>query len=169
TVSRPPTTTSTSGTTATTLPPPPPAPTGLSPTAMSCREVDLRWTLSSGTVSGYKVYRKRTTDASYTMLAQLGATPAFPIRDATASGSSAYSYGLAAFNQGGSSPTATALVNTPACPVTSGGQLRWARSMGGPSADQGNAVAVRASNGDVVVAGSFMGTADFGGVTLTSA
>src|SRR5207247_7008776 len=121
---------------------PPPAPTGLSPTAMSCREVDLRWTLSSGTVSGYKVYRKRTTDASYTMLTQLGAAPAFPVRDTTASGSSAYSYGVAAFNQGGSSPMATALVNTPTCPVTSGGTVRWAKRLTSTSGNQGRAVAV---------------------------
>src|SRR5437867_2506212 len=88
----------------------PPPPSGLSTTTMSCQEVDLRWTLSSGTVSGYKVYRKRTTDASYTTLTQLGATLAFPVRDTTASGSSTYSYGLTAFNQGGSSAMATALV-----------------------------------------------------------
>ena len=71
---------------------------------MSCQEVDLRWTLSSGTVSGYKVYRKRTyptPDSSYTLLAQLGATPAFPFRDTAASGSSTYAYGVTAFNQGG--------------------------------------------------------------------
>ena len=94
---------------------------------MSCQEVDLRWTLSSGTVSGYNVYRKLTTDASYTMLTQLGATPAFPVRDTTASGSSAYSYGVAAFNQGGSSPMATALVNTPTCPSAGA----WIKQLGG--------------------------------------
>jgi hypothetical protein len=130
--------------------------------------VDLRWTLSSGTVSGYNVYRKLSTDASYTLLTQLAASPVFPVRDTSASGSSTYSYGVTAFNQGGSSAMATALVNTPAC-VTSNGGLRWAEGMGGAGADQGNAVAVRASNGNVVVAGNFMGSASFGGVTLTSA
>src|SRR5882762_83126 len=74
------TTTSTTRATTTTtlLCAPPQSPTGLSTTTMSCQEVDLRWTLSSGTVSGYKVYRKRTTDVSYTMLTQLGATPGLP-------------------------------------------------------------------------------------------
>src|SRR5438094_5760971 len=124
------TTTSTTRATTTTttlLCAPPPSPSGLSTTTMSCQEVDLRWTLSSGTVSGYKVYRKRSTDASYTTLTQLGATLAFPVRDTTASGSNTYSYGVATFNQCGTSLMATALVNTPACPVVGTGQLRWAK------------------------------------------
>jgi len=162
------TTSTTRATTTTTLLcAPPPSPSGLSTTTMSCQEVDLRWTLSSGTVSGYNVYRKRTTDASYTMLTQLGATPAFPVRDTTASGSNTYSYGVTAVNQGGSSLMATALVNTPTCPVASG-NLRWATRMGGASVDSGNAVAVR-PNGNVIVAGAFFGTGVFGGTTLTSA
>jgi len=159
------TTTSTTRATTTTtlLCAPPPSPTGLSTTTMSCQEVDLRWTLSSGTVSGYKVYRKRTTDTSYTLLTQLGATPAFPVRDTTASGSSAYSYGVAAFNQGGSSPMATALVNTPTCPSAGA----WIKQLGGTSADQAQAVTVGA-NGDLVVVGYFSGTMDFGGTSLTA-
>ena len=110
TTTRPPTTTtsSTSSTTTTTLLSPPPAPTGLSTTTMSCQDVSLRWTLSSGTVSGYNVYRKLSTDASYTMLTQVGATPALPVLDATASESRLYSYGVTAVNQAGSSPMATA-------------------------------------------------------------
>ena len=134
---------------------------------MSCQEVDLRWTLSSGTVSGYKVYRKRTTDVSYTMLTQLGATPGLPVRDTAASGSSAYSYGVAAFNQGGSSPMATALVNTPTCPVVGTGQPRWAKRWGGTSADSGKAITTDGS-GNVLVGGSFTGTVDFGGGALSS-
>src|SRR2546427_676588 len=154
TTTRPPTTTSTSSTTTTTLLPPPPVPTGLSTTTMSCQEVDLRWTLSSGTVSGYNVYRKRTTDVSYTMLTQLGATPALPIRDTTASGSSAYSYGVATFNQCGTSLMATALVNTPTCPVVGTGQLRWAKRWGGAGSDMGQAIATD-GGGNVLVGGSF--------------
>src|SRR5207245_2479950 len=168
TTSRPPTTTSTSSTTTTTLLPPPPAPTGLSTTTMSCQEVDLRWTLSSGTVSGYNVYRKLSTDASYTMLTQLGTTPALPVRDTTASGSSTYSYGIAAFNQGGTSLMATALVNTPACPVVGTGELRWAKRWGGPGADVGQAISTDGS-GNVLVGGSFTATVDCGGGALSSA
>ena len=135
---------------------------------MSCREVDLRWTLSSGTVSGYKVYRKPTTDPSYTLLTQLSATPAFPVRDTTASGSSTYSYGVTAFNQGGTSPImATALVNTPTCPVVGTGQRRWAKRWGGASADNGKAITTDGS-GNVLVGGSFAGTVDFGGGALSS-
>jgi len=130
---------------------------------MSCQEVDLRWTLSSGTVSGYNVYRKRTTDVSYTMLTQLGATPALPIRDTTASGSSTYSYGVTAVNQAGASPMATALVNTPTCPSAGA----WIKQLGGTSADQARAVTVGA-NGDLVVVGYFSGTVDFGGTSLTA-
>src|SRR5207244_9212973 len=107
-------TTTTTISTTTTMLPPPAAPTGLSTTVTNCQEVDLRWTLSSGTVSGYNVYRKLSTDASYTLLTQLAASPVFPVRDTSASGSSTYSYGVTAFNQGGSSAMATALVYTPA-------------------------------------------------------
>src|SRR5205814_2315509 len=91
----PPTTTSTTSTTTTTRPPTtttstttsttttttlivPPSPTNLTATPMSCSEVDLRWTLSSGSVSGYNVYRKASTDSTFAMIRQLGPTPVFP-------------------------------------------------------------------------------------------
>src|SRR5439155_17937049 len=133
-------TTTTIGTTTTTLCALPPPPTGWSTTTMSCQEVDLRWTLSSGTVSGYRVYRKLSTDASYTMLTQLGTTPILPFQDTTASASSTYSYGVTAFNQCGASAMAAALVNTPTCPVVGTGQLRWAKRWGGTGSDMGQAI-----------------------------
>ncbi len=48
------------------------------------------------------------------------------------------------------------------------GALRWVRRFGGAKADLGQAVAV-APDGSIVVAGSFMATADFGKKELTSA
>src|SRR5438093_3465048 len=104
---------STSSTT-TTLPPP----TNLTATAPSCSEVDLRWTRSTGSVSGYNVYRKASTDATFTMIKQVGASPVFPVADTAASGAPAYTYGVTAWNSAGSSAMPRVLTNTPACPTS---------------------------------------------------
>ena len=50
----------------------------------------------------------------------------------------------------------------------SNGTIRWLKQFGGTSADQGLAVTAKMLNGDVVVAGYFTNTADFGGTSLTS-
>ena len=50
----------------------------------------------------------------------------------------------------------------------SGGACQWAKFIGGSAEDAGNGVAVT-SSGDVVVAGYFQGTANFGGGSITSA
>ena len=70
--------------------------------------------------------------------------------------------------------TATAVVTvtavpTPAPTATSGsGVASWARRVGGTGSDTTKAVAID-GRGDVVVAGSFTGTADFGGGALATA
>ena len=104
---------STSSTT-TTLPPP----TNLTATAPSCSEVDLRWTRSTGSVSGYNVYRKASTATAFALIKQVGASPVFPVADTAASGASAYTYGVTAWNSAGSSAMPTVLTNTPACPTS---------------------------------------------------
>ena len=51
--------------------------------------------------------------------------------------------------------------------LTPAGQVAWARKAGGQGSDKGYAIAARA-DGSVVVTGSFVGSATFGGTTLTS-
>src|SRR5947207_512065 len=117
TTTRPPTTTTTTragSSTTTTLPPP----TGLTATAPSCSEIDLRWTLSSGTVSGYNVYRKASTATTFTLAKQVGATPVFPVADTALGASTTYTYGVTAWDSASTSTMPTVLTNTPGCPVT---------------------------------------------------
>ena len=117
TTTRPPTTTTTTragSSTTTTLPPP----TNLTATAPSCSEIDLRWTLSSGTVSGYNVYRKASTATTFTLVQQVGAAPVFPVADTAAGAATTYTYGVTAWNSASTSTMPTVLTNTPSCPVT---------------------------------------------------
>src|SRR5947208_6024512 len=114
---RPPTTTTTSTSTTSTTTTLPPV-TNLTATPASCSEVDLRWTLSTGTASGYNVYRKASADATFTMIQQLGPAPIFPVADTAASASTTYTYGLTAWNSAGTSTMPTVLTNTSSCPVT---------------------------------------------------
>ena len=116
TTTRPPTTTTTTragSSTTTTLPPP----TGLTATAPSCSEIDLRWTLSSGTVSGYNVYRKASTATTFTLAKQVGAAPVFPVADTAVGASTTYTYGVTAWNSAGTSTMPTVLTNTPGSPA----------------------------------------------------
>src|SRR5436305_953812 len=87
TTTSPPTTTTTFTTTTTTTTTLPPPPTNLTATAAACTEVDLRWTLSTGPVSGYNVYRKASTATAFALVKQVGSAPVFPVADTTASGS----------------------------------------------------------------------------------
>ncbi len=52
--------------------------------------------------------------------------------------------------------------------LDSDGSVLWAKSFGGSNVDQGFGIAVDAG-GNVFITGGYKGTADFGGVTLTSA
>ncbi|TML58871.1 MAG: hypothetical protein E6G17_11945, partial [Actinobacteria bacterium] len=116
TTTRPPTatTSTTIFATTTTLPPP----TNLTATAPSCSEIDLRWTLSTGTVSGYNVYRKASTATTFTLVQQVGAAPVFPVADTAAGAATTYTYGVTAWNSASTSTMPTVLTNTPGCPVT---------------------------------------------------
>jgi len=53
-------------------------------------------------------------------------------------------------------------------PASNGGLARWSAALGGPQVDVGFAVSGD-GGGDTVVAGSFQGTAELGGVPMTSA
>ncbi len=78
-----------------------------------------------------------------------------------------YFGGTATF--GGTTLTSAGAYDVFVARYNAAGTVLWARSAGGPiDDDTGNAVAVDGS-GNVVVTGSFGGTATFGGTTLTSA
>jgi len=112
-------------------------------------------------VKGYNIYRNAT------FLKQVAA-PATSTSDAGLAPSTVYSYAAAAVDNAGnqSAMSATVSTNTPACPGQPLGA--WSRRLGGTDYDLGYAVAVDAA-GDAIVAGSFRGTADFGGGPLSSA
>jgi chitodextrinase len=87
---------------------PPTAPAGLVATAQSTGQVDLSWTASADNVgvTGYQVYRDGTF---------IGSTAATTYSDTTVSGSTTYSYTVAASDAAGnhSPPSAPASVTTP--------------------------------------------------------
>jgi hypothetical protein len=71
-------------------------------------------------------------------------------------------------NFGGGSMSAGAMDNIFVAKFTSGGQLMWSKGYGDASAQLGQGVAVDGA-GNVVFAGYFSGSANFGGGALTSA
>ena len=85
---------------------PPSAPTGLSATSAASSRVALKWSASSGSVSGYTVLRNGTA---------LGTTGGTSFLDMSVSPASSYTYTVAAFNGAGqqSAPSGPVQVQTP--------------------------------------------------------
>ncbi|HEX8791055.1 MAG TPA: hypothetical protein VF765_08875 [Polyangiaceae bacterium] len=85
-------------------------------------------------------------------------------------GSDAPTLGASGPGRNGSTqpPPADSADAAPDGPTSNGGLARWSAALGGPQVDVGFAVAGD-SAGDTVVAGSFQGTAELGGVPMTSA
>jgi chitodextrinase len=85
----------------------PGAPSNLSATPASCSQINLSWTASAGTVTGYYVYRNSSKIATVT-------TTSYSNTGLTAS--TQYSYYVVAYNGNGNSPNSnTAQATTPAC------------------------------------------------------
>ena len=143
----------------------PSAPVNVTAAPADCHQVDARWSASSDSggsgLRAYNVYRNGS------FVRQVMA-PSTALTDTAVVASTVYSYAVSAVDHAGnvSGMSATALTNTPACPVTT--VTPWARRFGGTSNDGGLAVATDAS-GNLLVAGYFAGTVAFGGSSLTSA
>src|SRR5439155_25059398 len=161
------TSSTTTSTTSTTVPvdrTSPSVPTGVTAAAVTCSQSNLTWLGSTDTggsgLKGYNVYR----DGVY--LKQVMA-PATSASDRGLAASTVYSYAVLAMDNAGnaSGMSATASTNTPGCPASGGA---WPKRFGGAGVDYSHAVAAD-SRGNLVVAGYFQGTADFGGGPLTSA
>src|SRR5205823_13065707 len=159
---RPPTTTTTPRDTVA-----PSVPTALSASAPSCSQINLAWNPSTDSggsgLRGYNVYRN-------SVFVKQILVPGTTTSDPGMAASTVYTYNVAAIDNAGntSGMSVAASTNTPAC--AAGGQFVWNRQFGGPGmfdAAQGKAVAAD-SSGNVVVAGSFQGTVNFGTGPMTS-
>ena len=98
---------------ATTPPNPPAAPSNVVAKVISQTTIELTWTSNSTTETGYKMYRKTGAGASM-FITEVGAG-ATSFTDTGLTGSTTYTYGVSATNQGGDSATVTA------SPVTTAG------------------------------------------------
>jgi len=85
----------------------PGAPSNLSAVAASCSQINLSWTASTGTVTGYYVYRNST---------QVGTTSSTSYSDTGLAASTQYSYYVVGYNSYGNSGNSnTAQATTPSC------------------------------------------------------
>lgn len=112
----------------------PSAPT-LSLVATTSNSVNLSWTASTGTVSGYNIYR--ATSTSPTSFSRINTVPittvgtaVSPYKDSPVASSTTYLYKIAAFNSAGESANSTPSVSatTSAAPVAPGptsGLVAW--------------------------------------------
>ncbi len=95
---------------------PPSVPTNLTATAASSSQINLAWSPSTGTVSGYTIYRNG---------AKIGTSSTASFSDNGLTASTAYTYTVSAFDPGGTnsaqstSASATTLGSTPPPPVPS--------------------------------------------------
>ena len=90
----------------------PGAPSNLTATAASCSQINLSWTASTGTVTGYYVYRNSTKIATVSTTSY---------SDTGLSASTEYSYYVVAYNSNGNSGNSnTAKATTPACGTVPG-------------------------------------------------
>jgi chitodextrinase len=107
----------------------PGAPSNLTATAASCSQINLSWTASTGTVTGYYVYRNSS---------QVGTTSSTSYSDTGLAASTQYSYYVVAYNSNGNSGNSnTAQATTPACASYS----IWSNSTTPSNPDNGNTTA----------------------------
>jgi len=140
----------------------PATPTGLISTAVSSSQINLTWADTSSNESGFKIERSTATAP----WAQIGTTAA-NVASFSSTGlaaSTTYSYRVRATSTAGDSGYS----NT-ASAATSGGtsSATWEKSFGSTSDDRGQMVAAD-GQGRVAVTGSFYGTTNFGGGSISS-
>jgi len=142
-------------------------PTALSASAPSCSQINLGWNPSTDSggsgLKGYNVYRN-------SVFVKQVLAPGTTTSDPGMAASTVYTYNVAAIDNAGntSGMSVAASTNTPAC--VAGGQFIWNRQIGGSGVfDAAHAMAVATDpSGNVVVAGSFEGTVNFGTGPMTS-
>jgi fibronectin type 3 domain-containing protein len=140
----------------------PAAPTGLTAAAVSLSQINLTWADTSGNESGFKIERSSAT-ASWAQIATTGAN-VVSFSSTGLAGSTTYSYRVRATSTAGDSGYS----NT-ASATTSGSTSSsiWEKRFGNSADDRGQMVAVD-GQGRVAVTGSFYGTTNFGGGSISS-
>ena len=89
---------------------PPSVPTGLAGTVASATQINLTWTASTGTVTGYNVFRNGT---------KVGTSTSTSYQDTSLSAATTYTYTASAYNAAGntSAQSSSITIATPAPPV----------------------------------------------------
>jgi len=145
----------------------PTVPANLVATGASSSQINLSWSPSTDTggsgLSGYKIYEGITSQT------QIGTSTATSYSDSGLTANTQYCYTVAAYDgAGNTSGKSTQICATTQASSQQPGAHIWSKRYGGLSSDYGRAVKVD-SNGNVIVAGRFMGsTVDFGGGPLTN-
>jgi len=144
----------------------PTVPTGLTATVVSASQINLTWNASTDTggsgLAGYKIYDGISQ-------AQLGTSTTTSYSESSLNANTQYCFTAAAYdNAGNTSGKSTQMCATTQASSQQPGEHIWSKRYGGSSSDYGRTLKVD-SNGNVIVAGRFMGsTADFGGGPLTN-
>ncbi len=146
----------------------PPPPASVTATTVSSSQINLSWSTSYDTggsgLAGYKIDR-------VPKFPQLVTTTATNYSDYNLAANTQYCYTVAAYDGAGNTSAAQ---STQACAVTQGGLVPgaylWSEHFGGTtSSDSARATAVAVDgSGNIVIAGLFYGSVDFGGGILSS-
>src|SRR5688500_601773 len=141
--------------------PTPSAPSGLSASAASSSQINLSWSDSSSTETGFKVERSTATSG----WAQIGATGANATSYASTGlgAATTYSYRVRAYNSTGDSGYS----NSASATTSAASGNRFSRRHGDTVDDRGQAVAVDGA-GNVVVTGHLDGVTDLGAGLISS-
>src|SRR5262249_11685099 len=139
-----------------TTPIPPATPSNAQANPASTTEIDLTWQDHASNEAGYKIFRKSSTDGTFSLIVTLSPNST-SYHDTSVTGGTTYDYHIQAFNSSGYSDFAGVTVTTPGgTGVPASGEVDFS----GGFAAAGSQLTL---NGSAVLAGSRLGVTDSAG------